>query len=64
MISLVLVILIIIGLFMWGDSFMWADSPQVKKKALHTTLDRDVKFEDEYMVLIGEYDAPGMYGGG
>ena len=51
MISLVLVILIIIGLF------MWADSPQVKEKAFDITLDREVKFESEYMAFIGEHDA-------
>jgi hypothetical protein len=42
---------------MWADSFMWADSPQVKEKALDITLDRDVKYEGEYMALIGEYNA-------
>jgi hypothetical protein len=54
---LVCLILMIIGLFMWADSFMWANSPQAKASALDITLDRAVNFEDQYMALIGEHDA-------
>ena len=57
MISLVLLILIIIGLFMWADSFMWTKSPKTIAGAPDITLDRAAIFEDEYMALIGEYDA-------